>query len=338
MNRLAVYVGLDYHQGSIQVCVLDKLGRVLCNRRCRNEVLDVYDLSEGLGEVQGVAIESCTGAANFADELSGLSKWRVELAHPGYVSRMKQNPDKSDYSDARMLADLIRVGYLPGVWLAPAWVRDLRQLVRYRQQLVNEKRNCKLRIGAVLREQRAGKGPGGRWSRGWQEWLQKLRELSEAGRWIVDQQLASLSEFDGKIKTVEQRLRAYTQADAVVQKLQTFPGIGLITACVLRAEVGRFERFHNGKQLARFCGLSPRNASSGMRQADAGLIKAGNNLLRATLIETAHRLVWFVPRWKALAAKLRQAGKAPCVVAAAIANRWVRWLYHQMQPQATATT
>ncbi len=41
---------------------------------------------------------------------------------------------------------------------------------------------------------------------------------------------------------------------------------------MLRAEIGRFDRFGSGKQLARFCGLSPRNASSGTRQADAGLV------------------------------------------------------------------
>jgi len=43
----------------------------------------------------------------------------------------------------------------------------------------------------------------------------------------------------------------------------------------IRAEIGRFDRFRTGKQMARFCGLSPHNASSGARQADAGLIRAG---------------------------------------------------------------
>ena len=107
-----------------------------------------------------------------------------------------------------------------------------------------------------------------------------------------------------------------------------------MTAWTLRAEVGRFDRFRSGKQLARFCGLSPKNASSGQRQADAGLIKAGSELLRATLIEAAHRLIRFDPRWGALGAKLRAAGKPGSVVAAAVANRWVRWLYHRMREAA----
>ena len=92
-------------------------------------------------------------AADFAEELV-QDGWHVDLAHPGYVSRMKRNPDKTDFSDARMLADLTRVGYLPRVWLAPHAVRELRRLVRYRQQLVDEQRKLKQRIGAMLRDQR----------------------------------------------------------------------------------------------------------------------------------------------------------------------------------------
>jgi hypothetical protein len=50
-----------------------------------------------------VAIESCNGAANLTEELIPRAGWSVSLAHPGYVKRRKQNPDKTDDSDARML-------------------------------------------------------------------------------------------------------------------------------------------------------------------------------------------------------------------------------------------
>jgi transposase len=119
-----------------------------------------------------------------------------------------------------------------------------------------------------------------------------------------------------------------------VAKLMQQRGIGAVTAWTIRAEIGRFDRFHTGKQLSRFCGLSPRNASSGNRQADAGLIKAGNPGLRTTLIEAAHRLTRYDVRWAAFKAKQRAAGKPGSVIAAAVANRWVRWLFHQMQPAA----
>jgi len=104
-----------------------------------------------------------------------------------------------------------------------------------------------------------------------------------------------------------------------------------VTAWVIRAEIGRFDRFRSGKQLARFCGLSPRNASSGNRQADAGLIKAASPLLRGVVVETAHRLPRQDIRWARFRARLKEAGKKGSVIAAAIGNRWVRWLYHQMK-------
>ena len=129
---------------------------------------------------------------------------------------------------------------------------------------------------------------------------------------------------------VEKRLVQVTFEDPVVSQLVLLAGVGLVTAWCLRAEIGRFDRFTTGKQLARYCGLSPRNASSGQRQADAGLIKAGNEHLRVTIIEAAHRLIRYDPRWKALATSMRKGGKPACVVAAAVGNRWVRWLFHQV--------
>ena len=105
---------------------------------------------------------------------------------------------------------------------------------------------------------------------------------------------------------------------------------------MLRAEIGRSDRFKSGKQVARFCGPSPRNASSGERQADAGLIKAGNNQRRAVIIEAAWRLMRLDVRWSALAHQLLAKGKPKSVVAAAIGHRWLRWLYHHMRPMGLA--
>ena len=62
----------------------------------------------------------------------------MTLAHPGLVNRMKQNPEKSDHADAIILADLMRLGYLPKVWLAPPEIRQLRSLVRFRHQKAQE--------------------------------------------------------------------------------------------------------------------------------------------------------------------------------------------------------
>jgi len=336
MASLACFVGLDYSDERVQVCLLDAQGKQLDNQCCGNDWQEIVRSVERHGRVAEAAIESCTGAANLAEELATRAGWSIHLAHPGYVQRMKQTPDKTDYQDAHLLADLVRVGYLPRVWLAPASVRDLRQLVRYRQQLVEQRRATKLRVRALLREHRCRPSMAvNPWTKAWRSWVESIA-IGSLGRWVMDRHLLELQRLAKAIQEVEERLAQATADDAVVQRLRSQAGVGPVTAWVLRAEIGRFERFHTGKQLARFCGLSPRNASSGSRQADAGLINAASSMLRSVLIEVAHRLPRQDVRWAKFRGRLREGGKKGSVIAAAIANRWVRWLYHQMQTVAVA--
>lgn len=335
MCTLPVIVGLDYSDRAVQVCVLDQAGKVVGNRACDNDWRAIVKFAEARGTVIRAAIESCSGAANLADELVMRAGWHVDLAHPGYVARMKQSPDKTDYQDARLLADLERVGYLPRVWLAPEPIRELRYLVRYRQQLTEQRRAVKLRIRALLREQRCRAPEAMRaWTRIWLDWLEKQAALSEQGRWIMARHREDLRRVIVDIREVEKRLEQVTAKDAMIATLRKQPGIGPVTSWILRAEIGRFDRFCTGKQLARFCGVSPRNASSGERIADAGLIRAASPTLRATIMETAHRLIRTQVRWAQLAGRLRSQGKPTCVAVAAVANRWIRKLYHQVKQQA----
>src|ERR1700753_3073143 len=139
MSILQTYVGLDYHKESIRVCVLDADGCQRFNRDLPNDVEAVGELIAEFGYPAALAIEACCGAADFADQLQQRYDWHVRLAHPGYVARLKKGPDKTDGRDAFMLADLVRVNYLPEVWLAPLATRQLRRLVRFRQQLKRER-------------------------------------------------------------------------------------------------------------------------------------------------------------------------------------------------------
>lgn len=330
MSKIAYFVGLDYHQHSIQVCVLDSEGNVLKNVTRSNNWEDVAAVVPKDGPVYA-AIEACCGAADFAEELITQTGWSVDMAHPGYVARIKQSPDKSDWSDAKLLADLERVGYLPKVWLAPEAIRELRRLVRYRQQQVDHRRNIKLRIRALLRDQRA-KAPAdiNPWTKAWRAWAEGCELLGQTSRWILERHFQDIDSLTQEIGEIEKRMMELTGEDAVVERLLEKEGIGLVTAVTLRAEIGRFDRFRSGKQLARFCAVTPRNASSGQRQADAGLIKAGNRQLRHVLIEAAQRLKRLSVYWSEFSDRMKDRGKASNVITAAVANRWIRGLYYEM--------
>ena len=330
------FVGFDYHDCFVQVCVLDESGNVLGNRRVNNRLSEIVDYVDGIRDgrlIKGAAVESCCGSSRFAEELIDRYGWEVRLAHAGLCAKMKQNPDKTDFSDAELLADLCRVGYLPGVWLPPRDIRDLRRLGRYRQQLVNQRRDVKLRIRALLREERieTPEDAGNPWTKSWLAWLRDRVELAEHSRWILDEHLCNVERLIGKIKDVEQRMEAATEQDKLVQQLRACKGVGLVTAVVMRSEIGSFDRFSSGKQLARYCAVTPKNASSGKRQADAGLVKAGSLALRTMIIEAAHRLTRYQPEWKEMKQRLVERGKPASVAVAAVANRWVRRLYWEVK-------
>jgi len=333
MFSLPIFVGLDYHQKVIQVCVMDQNRKILLNQTVENDPDAVHRVVTpfGSGSNVQVAIEASTGVANFAEILISRFQWSVELAHPGYVARMKQTPDKSDWTDAKLLADLTRAGYIPRVWLAPQYIRDLRELVRHRHGLVEQRKQAKLRLRALLRNHRIV-CPHSPWTIKGKDWLLDLDNIpNPTVRLVLQNHYDTIAYFDKKIREVVAEMEDNVADDSVVKQLLQQPGIGTITAITMRALIGRFDRFRTGKQLAHFCAVCPRNNSSGGKTTTGGLIKAGDELLRQVLVETAHRLIRYDPHWRAMAERLRAGGKKTCVIVAAVANRWVRKLFHLMR-------
>src|SRR5437762_385641 len=77
MNNVPVFVGLDYHQDSIQVCVLNQQGDVLLNRSASNDCDQLARLVNPLGRVERVGIEACCGAADLGQALVERHGWNV---------------------------------------------------------------------------------------------------------------------------------------------------------------------------------------------------------------------------------------------------------------------
>jgi transposase len=329
MSSVPVSVGLDYHDETIRVCVLSQEGDVLGNRDVPNDVGAVQREVLRLGRPGGVAIEACCGAADFAAELIARTGWTVRLAHAGYVRGLRRGPDKTDCGDARLLADLVRTNHVPEVWLADETTRQLRRLVRYREGVKAERKDVKLRIRAVLREERVPGRSANPWTRAWLDWVRTV-PLGEHSRWVVDRLLDHLARLEEEVAAAERRMAEATADDPIVQGLLEQPAVGPVTAVALRAEVGRFDRFGTGKQLSRFCGVTPCNASSGKRRADAGMIRAGNAQLRALLIQLAQRLPRCDPHFREMKRRLCRT-KPANVATCALANRWLRRLFHRMQ-------
>ena len=88
MTSVPLFVGLDYHKDTIQVCLMDPAGRVIANRTCPNDAAAVAGCVARRGGVVQAAVEASTGTAHLADELATRFGWSISQAHPGYVRRM----------------------------------------------------------------------------------------------------------------------------------------------------------------------------------------------------------------------------------------------------------
>lgn len=172
--------------------------------------MSLLPLLHRAGGVRKIAIEACEGAAQLGEALAEAGAdsggWTVELAHPLYVNKLKGSADKTDAGDAKLLADLSRVGYLPKVWLPCKSIRALRQLVKHRQRLVDDRKAIKLRVGAILRQQGV-KVTGTRWSKAWLTALTHEPSLNESSHWLIDELLAELGFVSQRIEAVQKKLK-----------------------------------------------------------------------------------------------------------------------------------
>jgi hypothetical protein len=73
---------------------MERGGQVLKNRPCANHWQAIHKVVGRRGGEVHAAIEARSGAAELAEELVARCHWPLDLAHPGFVARMKQNPDK----------------------------------------------------------------------------------------------------------------------------------------------------------------------------------------------------------------------------------------------------
>jgi transposase len=116
-------------------------------------------------------------------------------------------------------------------------------------------------------------------------------------------------------KTPEQQFAEWHANDPVSQRLITIPGIGLLTATALAATLGDGGDFRNGRQLAAYLGLVPRQASSGGKQRLLGISKRGDTYLRSLIIHGARAVISHIRR-------RLQAGRPG-------AHPWVEQLLHR---------
>jgi len=205
------------------------------------------------------------------------------------------------------------------VWRAPADVRDRREQMRFRADLVAMQTAVKSRIHAVFHRHGIFHAFSDLFGAKGRQFLAALCVNNAAH--LPAEALAALR---GHVRLLDHLRRQLADVTRVLHRqmartpltirLKTVPGIGLILAHVLAAEVGRIERFRNHKSLAAYSLLAPRSDDTGQDDPSHSpqgrhLGVRGNRTLKWAWIEAAHGAVRSGGRWRALFEKVTDGGR-----------------------------
>jgi transposase len=230
-----------------------------------------------------VALEAAYGWPWIADLLEEMGL-EPHLAHPPAVKVLAKTEAKGDRIDADRLGKFQLRGILPESYLATPEVRRRRERVRYRMALSRLRTGVKNRIQAILHRLGILHPFSDLFGKAGRRFLQKLA-LPEASHQVLKGYLELLDRLNSLIKEVEDWMVANLKVDESVRRLATIPGIGLILAHVIQAEIGEIERFPSRRHLNSYAGLAPLSDDSADRHGRRHCSLACNHALRWALIE-----------------------------------------------------
>lgn len=309
--------GLDVHKKSVVACVMTPEGQK--TRTFGTTTRQLVALSNWLGEMEvtHVAMES-TGVywkpvVNLMEDRFVV--WVVNAHH------IKAVPGrKTDVKDAEWIADLLRHGLLRPSFIPERAQRELRELVRYRKSLVQERsreanrvqkvlEGANIKLGSVASDVLGASGrmmltalaegeddPAVLADMAKGRLREKLDALEEAlegvmgphQRFMLATQLRRLSTLDGDVERLDAEVaRRVGRHKDVLEAVDTIPGVGRRTAETIVAEIGTdIDRFETPGHLASWAGVSPGNNRSANRSKRSP-VKRGNNSLQSALVEAA---------------------------------------------------
>ena len=317
-----VTIGLDLAKHVFQVHGVDESGRVVMRKQLRRAAVEEFFAAQ---PPCLVGMEACATAHHWARRVAALGH-QVRLIPPTRVKAYVQRGKKNDATDAAAIAEAVtrpHMAFVPvksedqQAVLMLHRTRDL--LVRQRTMVINALRAHLAEFGIIAAQGR-----------------QKVGELMAgmAVAAVPDLARSALQELAGQIENCDQRILAlekeifsWHKTNEQSSNLATIPGIGPITASLLAATVTDPSAFKNGRQMAAWLGLVPRQNSSGGKDRLGKITKTGDRSIRRLLVIGATSVIRYA-RTKApgdaewLKALL---GRKPTrVVTVALANKMAR--------------
>ena len=274
-------LGIDLAKSVFQLHGVDADGAIILQKKLRRGA--VLDFLSKLGPCL-IGMEACATSHYWAREIAALGH-DVRLIPPAYVKPYVKR-QKNDAADAEAICEAVtrpNMRFVPmkteeqqGV-LVLHRSRDL--LMRQRTMILNAIRAHFAEFGII-----AAQGP-----RKVAELCMRLRDdgtlgLPEVARSALLALAGQLDNLAAEVRNIEQQLMVWHRQNAASQRLETIPGVGLITATALAASVPDPVAFKSGRQFAAYLGLVPRQNSSGGKDRLGHISKMGNGYLRRLLV------------------------------------------------------
>ncbi|MDQ3233838.1 MAG: IS110 family transposase [Pseudobdellovibrionaceae bacterium] len=286
-------------------------------------------------------MEACGSAHYWARRFQSAGH-QVKLIAPQYVKPFVIG-NKSDRIDAKAIAEVAVRASTPSVAVKSDEHLDLQAIHRVRERLVRSRTAVCNEIRGLLFEHGICLSQG----------MRALRlaiagisdgslypELSQSCRITVTDLYEELLDTDDRIKRNEQRLEHFAKDSEACQRLQSIPGIGLITATALVAATPNPGCFKNGRQFAAWIGLVPRHSGTGGAHKNklGRISKRGDPYLRRLLVHGGRAAIQYVDRRDDAAAqwirrlKDKKGWNRACV---ALANKNARVAWALLNSNAT---
>jgi transposase len=283
------FIGCDVHKRQVTICVLDEGGRVIGRHRIASTREALVRFAERhLQPDDQLALEATTNTWAVVDLLEPFVG-RLVVSNPLRTRAIAAAKIKTDHIDARVLAELLRAGYLPEVWQPDAATRRLRELTHRRAGLVAGRTALKNRIHSIL-AMRLIPIPWARLFTGkGLTWLAEL-ELDPDARQALDSDLRLLAALEAEIRQLEDRLAKLAYAEESVRLLMTLPGADFTVGQAVVAAWGPIERFPDADHAASYLGLASSTHQSDRVCHHGPITKQGNAHARWLLIQAAQHL------------------------------------------------
>ena len=269
------YIGLDVHQATTSVAVMDATGRVVMECILETKAATILEFLAGLRGTLSVTFEESTCAA-----------WLYDLLKPHVARLLVCNPrknallkagNKSDRIDARKLAELLRGNHLLPVYHGETGVRMLRELCRSYLTIVKDMSRVMNRLKALYRSWAIPcAGRDVYYSRHRAEWLEKIREPGVRRR--AEHLYQQLDMLQHVRQQARRELLAESRKHPATARLRQIPYLGPIRAALAVALIQTPHRFRSKRQLWAYSGLALETRASAEYSYDTGQLRRSKKM------------------------------------------------------------